>query len=481
MKVPDNLVYSVFRDQDERLRERITRKTIEIATGKRIQNISDDPPATYEVLSLKKEISQLSQFSKNRLFADMNLTYVDYTLGSMSTKVKELYTKAVQAKKDINSPDSIKAIGALFDEALSFLVQRANEQVGDNYIFSGSALTKKPFSDTLVYQGSQEAFNVQIGKYEFSEVFSAGDKVFSSNVYELDTTFATPTTAFSGSGSIQITYGGTTVNADYGRGIWYLAGKVEDPNVALSTYGINGDLVLYDNANNEVARITNYGDLSLNDLVSQINTAFGGENISATLVTNPDGTYTIRLQDGDTPPNNTIQDTGGYILESNNPQNFAKILDGISPSDLSAFLHQKPNGQYTLRIIPEEVNTTLNISFTGTTLGNFTTPNVFQLINEVKDKLNNALKPDDSDIMALQRSYDKIVYERSRVGSVLSQVKNIEPVQENKMDVLNKQKSDTEEVDLSESIMDYTRYRTAYEALMRIVTQTRDMTILRYL
>ncbi len=474
-------MYSIFKSQDERLREQITRKTIEIATGKRIQNISDDPPATYEVISLKKEISQLSQFSKNRLFADMNLSYVDYTLGSMSTKVKELYTKAVQAKKDINSPDSLRAIGALFDEALYFLVQRANEQVGDNYIFSGASLTKKPFSDTLVYQGSQEAFNVQIGKYEFSEVFSAGDKVFSSNVYELDTTFATPTTAFSGSGSIQITYDGTTVNVDYGRGIWYLAGKVEDPNLPLSTYGINGDLILYDNANNEVTRITNYGDLSLNDLISQINTAFGGENISATLVNNPDGTYTLRMQDGDSPANNTIQDTGGYILESNNPQNFAKILDGISPSDLSAFLHQKPNGQYTLRIIPEEVNTTLNITFSGTALGNFTTPNVFQLVNEVKDKLNNALQPDDSDIMALQRGYDKIVYERSRVGSVLSQVKNIEPVQENKMDVLNKQKSDTEEVDLSESIMDYTRYRTAYEALMRIVTQTRDMTILRYL
>jgi len=49
------------------------------------------------------------------------------------------------------------------------------------------------------------------------------------------------------------------------------------------------------------------------------------------------------------------------------------------------------------------------------------------------------------------------------------------------MDNLKKQKSDNEEVNLSESIMEYTRYRTAYDALMRIVADTRDMTILKYL
>ncbi len=43
------------------------------------------------------------------------------------------------------------------------------------------------------------------------------------------------------------------------------------------------------------------------------------------------------------------------------------------------------------------------------------------------------------------------------------------------MDSLKKRKSESEEVELSESIMEYTRYQIA------IVAQSRDMTILRYI
>jgi flagellar hook-associated protein 3 FlgL len=67
------------------------------------------------------------------------------------------------------------------------------------------------------------------------------------------------------------------------------------------------------------------------------------------------------------------------------------------------------------------------------------------------------------------------------VGSVLSTVKNLQPTQENIDVVLKKQKSDLEDADLSESIMEYTRYRIAYEALMRMVADQKDLTILKYL
>lgn len=481
MKVPDNLLYTIFQQQDERIRQGIARKTIEISTGRRVHNLSDDPVATFNIISLRKDIAQLSQFSQNRLFADVNISYIDFTLGKMSDKIKMLYTKAVQAKKDINTADALKALSVEFREALSFLLDRANEKVGENYIFSGAALTTKPFSDTLSYQGSQETFNVQIDETNFTEVFSSGDKVFSTNVYEMDTQFNSPTTTFTASGTLSVSYGTTSASINYGRGNWYFAGKITDPNVPLSTYGVDGTLVLYDSGMNELARIENYGSYTLNGLISQINTAFGGENITATVVNNPDGTYTMRLQDTDSPPDNFITDASENVVETNNLQNLVRAFNSVAPGDVKSFVHQLPNGRYTMRLIPEDVSTTLTISFSGTALGTFSAPNVFQVINELKDKLNNGLNPDDSDIMAIQRTYDKVTSERSRFGSILSQVKAQEDVQENNMDVLMKQKSDNEDVEVSESIMEYTRYRIAYEALMRIITDTRDMTILRYI
>jgi flagellar hook-associated protein 3 FlgL len=76
---------------------------------------------------------------------------------------------------------------------------------------------------------------------------------------------------------------------------------------------------------------------------------------------------------------------------------------------------------------------------------------------------------------------DLVSLRRSEVGSVLSTVKNLQPTQDNLDVVLKKQKSDIEDADLSESIMEYTRYRIAYEALMRMVADQKDLTILKYI
>ncbi|MDQ7039058.1 MAG: flagellar hook-associated protein FlgL [Aquificota bacterium] len=476
MKVPDSLLFSIFQRQDARIRQEIARKTIEIATGRRIHNISDDPPATLKVLNLKKEIAQLSQFSRNRLFADVNLTYTDMVLGKMADRVKEVYTKVVQAKNEIHTEDSLKALGVEIREALDFLLDMANEKVGDNYIFSGTALTTKPFNGSLTYMGSEETFRVQIGEGNFVPVFRPGGEVFSTNVYELDTLYASPDASLGASGTLTVSYDSTTFTVDYGDGVWYLTVKVGDPDAPLSAYGVGGDLLLDGNV-----QIADIGSYSLNDLVNAVNSDpdFAGANITATLVANPDGTYTLKLVDSD--GGNTLEDTDRRIKEANTPANLVDVFNTLSPPDLRAYLHRKPDGRYTLRLIPENLSTALSLSFSGTALGSFYTLNVFQIVDEVGRKLREGLSPDESDLKGVQRSYDKIASERSETGSVLSQVKSLEDVQENRMDSLRKQKSDEEDAELSESIMEYTRYRIAYEALMRIVADTRDMTILRYI
>ncbi len=399
MKVPDNLIYSVFKQQDERIRNQLVKKTIEISTGKKLHNLSDDPVAAFNIISLKKDIAQLSQFSKNRLFADVNLSYIDFTLSKMSDKLKELYTKTVQAKNETLTVDDLKAIGVEFEKAVVFLLDRANDKVGENYIFSGSALTTKPFSETFTYLGSNEAFNVQIDETNFTEVFTPGNRVFTTNILELDISFASPTDPFTlggdGQADLQITYKGVTYS------------------------------ITYDNNSLDATNPSNLEELS-----QAINITTGGK--------------------------------------------------------VKAFIHQLDDGTYTLRLIPEEVNQPITVSYGGVgdpseKLGNFIQKNVFEIVSRISSKLRNGLAPDESDLLAIQRSYDKIISERSKVGSILSQVKSQQNVQENRMDVLKKQKSDIEEVNISESIMEYTRYRTAYDALMKMIVDTRDMTILKYI
>ncbi len=98
----------------------------------------------------------------------------------------------------------------------------------------------------------------------------------------------------------------------------YLIKNVSDPTVPLSGYGIDGNLEFYDDSATPplLTTISNYGTLSLNDLANAINTdpALSSAGISATVINNPDGTYTLRI---DLPTaNHSVSDSGGNFFES---------------------------------------------------------------------------------------------------------------------------------------------------------------------
>ncbi|MCI4458368.1 MAG: flagellar hook-associated protein FlgL [Thermocrinis sp.] len=389
MKVPDNLLFSLFIEQDARIKKELSEKTLDVSTGRRLRALSDEPTATYNVIELKKEIAQLSQHSQNRLFADTNLTYVDFTLGKVWDTLKELYATTIRAKNSATlTSDQLYALAEQFDKDLGHLLDMANDKLGQNYLFGGSSLTVKPFDpNTLNYTASSQDFEVWVSENSKVSVFLRGDKVFGSNLYISKVSYASPTTSFTTPGTITLQVGSNTYTINYG-------GAGEPQNIQELAQYINN----------------NFGD-KLHAFVSQ----------------NPDGSYSLAL----------------------------------SPVELSA------NVQF--------------ISITGDLSPGFENPNIFQVVKRVKDKLQGGFYPDDFDLFSLNRASELISLRRSEVGSVLSTVKNLQPTQEELDVVLREQKSDIEDADVSESLMEYTRYRIAYEALMRMVADQKDLTILKYI
>jgi len=389
MKVPDSMIFAIFKEQDAKIREKLLQKGLEISTGKRYTRISEDVWATYNILSLKEDISRLSQHSKNRLFADMNMSFVDSVLGSIEDILKSLYTKGIQAKNGTNTPDQLKAISEFFSDSLDLILSKANEKLGNNYIFSGTKLDTEPFDENFNYRGSDESFKVWIAEKQLTDVFLPGSEVFNVNSVISSATYSSyqdplSSLGFTGSGTITITYGTNTYNINY----------------------TDSD--------------------TLEDIVNRINTNTNGD-VKAFVSENPDGTFSLRI-------------TGNGIRES------LTVTDS-----------------------------------TGGAFGSFTQESIFTIVSRVRDKLDNGYYPDDSDIFVMQRAYDHIALKRSEIGSRLASVRSEETAQTNKDLSLRKQKSDIEDADISESITEYTRYRLAYEALMRVIGDQKDMTILKYI
>jgi flagellar hook-associated protein 3 FlgL len=389
MKVPDNLLFSLFIEQDVRIKKKLSEKTLDVSTGRRVRALSDEPTATYNVIELKKEIAQLSQHSQNRLFADTNLTYIDFTLGKVWDTLKGLYATTIRAKNSATlTPDQLYALAEQFDKGLGHLLDMANDKLGQNYLFGGSSLTVKPFDpNTLNYTASSQDFEVWVSENSKVSVFLRGDKVFGSNLYVSKVSYASPTTNFTTPGAITLQVGSNTYTISYG-------GAGEPQNIQ--------------------------------ELAQYINNNFGDK--------------------------------------------------------LHAFVSQNPDGSYSLALAPVELSANVQfIGITGELSTGFENLNILQAVKRVKEKLQGGFYPDDFDLFSLNRASDLVSLRRSEVGSVLSTVKNLQPTQEKLDVVLKKQKSDIEDADISESLMEYTRYRIAYEALMRMVADQKDLTILKYL
>ncbi|SHK39102.1 flagellar hook-associated protein FlgL [Thermocrinis minervae] len=385
MKVPDNLLFSLFVEQDASIRKKLEEKTLEISTGRRLQHISDDPGALLNITDLKKEIAQLSEYAQKRLFADTNLSFIDKNLGNVENELKNLYSLTLQAKNSTVDVNSLTSTSQAFYKALSFILDTANDKIGQNYLFGGSSLTTKPFDENLNYVASSTPFEVNISENTKVSVFLPGKDVFGTNILLSNYSTNDPNAAFTTPGTLTIQVGTDVISVNYG-------GMGQPQN--------------------------------LSELVSYINSNYAGK--------------------------------------------------------LVAFVSQNADGSYSLMLSPATVSTPISATATGDLSSGFTNPNIMQVVKRIADKLNAGIHPDDSDVFAITRSYERIDYQRSNVGAVLSQVKNLQPMQENRGDVLNKEKSDLEDADLSKSIMDYTKYQLAYEALMKIISSQRDMTILRY-
>jgi flagellar hook-associated protein 3 FlgL len=389
MKVPDNLLFSLFIEQDARIKKKLSEKTLDVSTGRRVRALSDEPTVTYNAIELKKEIAQLSQHSQNRLFADTNLTYIDFTLGKVWDTLKGLYATTLRAKNSATlTPDQVSALAGQFDKGLGHLSDMANDKLGQNYLFGGSSLTVKPFDpNTLNYTASSQDFEVWVSENLKVSVFLRGDKVFGSNLYISKVPYTSPTTSFTTPGAITLQVGSNTYTISYG-------GAGEPQNVQ--------------------------------ELAQYINDNFGDK--------------------------------------------------------LHAFVSQNPDGSYSLALATVELSANVQfIGITGELSTGFENPNILQAVKRVKEKLQGGFYPDDFDLFSLNRASEQISLRRSEVGSVLSTVKNLQPTQEKLDVVLKKQKSDIEDADLSESIMEYTRYRITYEALMRMVADQKDLTILKYI
>jgi len=192
----------------------------EVATGKRINRISDDPAAALQILPLRNDLRNLDQMIDNVALARETLNTGASSLedaSSLMQRVRELTTQA--ANGTLSSGDR-ESIAAEVDQLLGQLVSIGNSRRGDRFLFGGTQTGNAPFAlvtdaggTRVAYNGNRQSLNVEVAPGVSTALNIPGDAIFQQR--NRSTTTFTPADGRVATGALAVSHGDTGVG--FGR------------------------------------------------------------------------------------------------------------------------------------------------------------------------------------------------------------------------------------------------------------------------
>jgi flagellin-like hook-associated protein FlgL len=187
MRVAQKSQYETTRYQLERITEDLTDANLTVSTGKRINDLKDDPVGVTKVLSLKSNLSNLDQLKRNTATGKTWLNAGEAALGSVQDIITDSKTIAIAMNSATANSDMRKVSAEEIRGYILTIEGLANTRVQGQYIFGGTKTDTIPFSlddrqnpTTATYSGNSTPFAVKSGKDTTIEVGRDGDPLFSN-------------------------------------------------------------------------------------------------------------------------------------------------------------------------------------------------------------------------------------------------------------------------------------------------------------
>ena len=161
--------------------------TKQLASGSKITNITDDPIAAVNILNTNRQLGQIDTFAQNVEIAQKELSTLDDLMDLANGYLSNAWDKAVQANNQTYSETSLKALKVEIDELTKTMVDLANTEYDNNYIFSGANTKTTPYTidenGDITYHGTPHDNPDYIRQTEvadgvFEVINTTGDKVF---------------------------------------------------------------------------------------------------------------------------------------------------------------------------------------------------------------------------------------------------------------------------------------------------------------
>jgi flagellar hook-associated protein 3 FlgL len=194
--------------QMQNLQSDLAKTQNDLATGKQLHSASDNPSGMALVNQMNVQMSASQQYVTNGNAASSSMQLEEQALSDGTNTLQSARDLAVEANNPALSAAQRGDIAAQLTQQLQSLVAIGNRVDGNgNYLFSGTASTTVPFSQTstsVAYSGSNVVSQVQIGPNQRISQGDSGANVF-MNIPAGNGTFVTSgAAANTGTGSIGV-------------------------------------------------------------------------------------------------------------------------------------------------------------------------------------------------------------------------------------------------------------------------------------
>ena len=179
MRVANRYIFESVKYNLANISEELSKANEIATTGKKINNLSDDPVGLTQSLTIQSDLAGIEQMGRNIDFGNSWLNASESALTSVETILSDTKALCVQMANGTIGADQRSVAAETVQNNLEEIVSLANTNVAGNYIFSGTKTDTVPFDQTTgAYYGDSNAFAIKISKNSTIEIGSAGDAVF---------------------------------------------------------------------------------------------------------------------------------------------------------------------------------------------------------------------------------------------------------------------------------------------------------------
>lgn len=147
MRITTNSLSTRLTSDLSRLSSTQSKLTEQMATGRKLNEASDDVPATGRVMSYETEQRNLQQYDRNAKRGITNIEVSSTALNSIKDIASQVFNLAPEAAASGETADQA-ALAAQVDGLLEQAFSLANNQVNGTYLFGAQETGSVPFSAT---------------------------------------------------------------------------------------------------------------------------------------------------------------------------------------------------------------------------------------------------------------------------------------------------------------------------------------------